>query len=384
MIDELGEKLPEKLPQKIIVDDKEEELTEEKLKEDLNELRERLFRSLTIKEKGNLQVNWSEALPFTVDVGIRLMTAGLGDKLGISDWITSLFGDNAKKISNEDAEKAVKLIERTYAEHYRAQITAIDQFEDALSTLIEKYLARTGYRLTVFVDDLDRCLPEDAIAALEAIKLFFDIEGCVFVLGMDRDVVERGILSRFPPIETATGDDDKTVHIERVDPRKYLDKIVQIPMALPPLTADQVGIYLDDLFGRNGVDGRLVQCDDLIKTAAPPNPRTLKRVLNVLALQVPIRGGDGDEARRLAKVILMQVVFDDAYQLLRKDPLLIKQFEQGAGGNNAGVREDVKDILTVNQELKELMKLAPKFAGMDDKYIIRLIAQAEVTSGSAT
>ena len=77
--------------------------------------------------------------------------------------------------------------------------------------------------------------------------------------------------------------------------------------------------------------------NDLIKTAAPPNPRTLKRVLNVLALQVPIRGGDDDEARRLAKVILMQVVFDDAYQLLRKDPLLIKQFEQGAGGHNAGI-----------------------------------------------
>ena len=32
-------------------------------------------------------------------------------------------------------------------------------------------------RFYIFVDDLDRCLPEDAVAALEAIKLFLDLAG---------------------------------------------------------------------------------------------------------------------------------------------------------------------------------------------------------------
>ena len=52
-------------------------------------------------------------------------------------------------------------------------------------------------RLIVFVDDLDRCLPEKAIEVLEAIKLFLEVPGVVFVLGMDREVVERGIEARY-------------------------------------------------------------------------------------------------------------------------------------------------------------------------------------------
>ena len=48
-------------------------------------------------------------------------------------------------------------------------------------------------RLVVFIDDLDRCMPEKAIEVLEAIKLFLDVQGCIFVLGLDQEVIARGI-----------------------------------------------------------------------------------------------------------------------------------------------------------------------------------------------
>ena len=57
--------------------------------------------------------------------------------------------------------------------------------------------ARADVAAEVFVDDLDRCLPEKAIEVLEAIKLFLEAPGTVFVLGMDREVVERGVESRY-------------------------------------------------------------------------------------------------------------------------------------------------------------------------------------------
>ena len=106
----------------------------------------------------------------------------------------------------------------------------------------ERLLKRFGIggerRLFVFVDDLDRCLPEDAVAALEAIKLFLDLPGCVFVLGMDRTVVEQGIRVRYQKLmEQEAG----------FDPRAYLDKIIQLPFTLPPLGSRQIGRYLDEL-----------------------------------------------------------------------------------------------------------------------------------------
>ena len=52
-------------------------------------------------------------------------------------------------------------------------------------------------KLVIFVDDLDRCLPENAITVLESLKLFIGHAHCIFVLGMDHYIVEEGIGLRY-------------------------------------------------------------------------------------------------------------------------------------------------------------------------------------------
>ncbi|NJM43717.1 MAG: hypothetical protein HC858_06590 [Brachymonas sp.] len=49
----------------------------------------------------------------------------------------------------------------------------------------------------IFIDDLDRCLPEKAVEALELIKTVFNLESFAFVLALDEEVVERGIGHRY-------------------------------------------------------------------------------------------------------------------------------------------------------------------------------------------
>ena len=44
-----------------------------------------------------------------------------------------------------------------------------------------------SYRIVIFIDDLDRCYPEKALEVLESIKSFFDVEGFIYVIGMDSD-----------------------------------------------------------------------------------------------------------------------------------------------------------------------------------------------------
>ena len=72
----------------------------------------------------------------------------------------------------------------------------INQFEEDFARVIKLYLPQGG-RLVVFIDDLDRCLPENAITVLESIKLFIGDANCIFVLGMDHDIVENGIQVRY-------------------------------------------------------------------------------------------------------------------------------------------------------------------------------------------
>jgi hypothetical protein len=62
---------------------------------------------------------------------------------------------------------------------------------------------------------------------LEAIKLFLDVEGCVFVSESIRKLITRGLEARYKEI-VADGQSPKfSTH--------YIEKLVQLPFHLPPI-----------------------------------------------------------------------------------------------------------------------------------------------------
>ena len=67
---------------------------------------------------------------------------------------------------------------------------------------------------------------------LEAMKLFFDLEGCVFVLGIDREVVQKGIEHKY----------ERSISIRGLD---YIEKMIQLPFSLPPIGDDAFRSYVD-------------------------------------------------------------------------------------------------------------------------------------------
>ena len=100
-------------------------------------------------------------------------------------------------------------------------------------------------RLVVFIDDLDRCLPENIIETLEAIKLFLFVPGTAFVIGADERLVQYAVRQRFPELpgpEAEVG-------------RDYLEKLIQIPIRLPALNATELQSYLNLLFAERDLSG---------------------------------------------------------------------------------------------------------------------------------
>lgn len=88
-------------------------------------------------------------------------------------------------------------------------------------------------RVVVLVDDLDRCLPDAVTATLEAIKLFLSTEKMVFVLAADQDMVRDAISVS---LDGARRGD--------VFAKRYLEKIVQLPIALPRLSSADAEAYI--------------------------------------------------------------------------------------------------------------------------------------------
>ena len=66
-----------------------------------------------------------------------------------------------------------------------------------LKSLLTDLAGESENRIFVFVDELDRCRPNYAIDFLETIKHFFDIDGLVFVLGIDKKQLASSARSLF-------------------------------------------------------------------------------------------------------------------------------------------------------------------------------------------
>jgi hypothetical protein len=92
-------------------------------------------------------------------------------------------------------------------------------------------------RLVVFIDDLDRCLPEKAIEIFEVIKQFLDVPRCVFVIGVAGEVIEQGIAAIYE-----IGKQKKLI-----EGKDYIEKIIQIPFTLPPIREEVMIRFIESL-----------------------------------------------------------------------------------------------------------------------------------------
>ena len=133
-------------------------------------------------------------------------------------------------------------------------------------------------KLVVFVDDLDRITPIRAVELLESMKIFLDIDKCVYVLACDYGVVKTGLKEKF------------NVDAEELKDRDFFDKIIQVPFKMP-LKRYQPEHFLKELLDKN-IDLQFFYSDDipicssLIENSIGFNPRSIKRLLNMLQLLV--------------------------------------------------------------------------------------------------
>ena len=145
---------------------------------------------------------------------------------------------------------------------------------------------QNGLRMVVFIDDLDRCLPEKAIEMLESIKLFLDIPGYIFFIGVDNKVVEKGVKVKYKGYvidEKVSGEFAKHDKEEKglpIAPTDYLEKMIQLPIYLPPIEKTRVDSYIRTLIGEHK---DILPYLDIIERGLKRNPRTYKRFVNTLA-----------------------------------------------------------------------------------------------------
>jgi Cdc6-like AAA superfamily ATPase len=187
-----------------------------------------------------------------------------------------------------------------------------DNLKEELDT-IKKEL-NSDFRLIIFIDDLDRCTPERALEILESIKTFFDIEGIIYVIGIDPQTIG-------PIIKT------KYENNPKIDGMHYLQKIVQLPFQIPVWSSVDLSNVIRNLVK----EARLSESysneilkktnQELIIKATQLNPRDIKRFINSIVLARDIYGQHN--IRDIDKIIAIQAFYFHGHKWIEFLKLLI-------------------------------------------------------------
>jgi len=235
--------------------------------------------------------------------------------------------EDATKIVGIHASKVDEIGKAWEKEHLEEQLST-DQIQSLLDQAVEAALAAIdgpkGYnpkRLVVFIDDLDRCERGTAFKLLEGLKLFLNLKSCVFVLGMNKQVLEDAIACEFSSQQLNKQPD-------RIRAAAYMEKICQTIWHVPPVKAPEkylVSLLKDRLpVPLVKAIERVCNCEQSGCSSLPPNPRRLKALANailVLEQMYPLPVGPAWSADKLDQearaMVFMAFLTQNAPELYR-------------------------------------------------------------------
>jgi tetratricopeptide (TPR) repeat protein len=262
-------------------------------------------------------------------------------------WIDFLKGEISFDFSKFESKPK-------FVEH----IAFVDEFTEEFRQTIHLLAPKP---LVVIIDDLDRCLPEKAIQVLEAIKVFLDFDRCVFLLALDRKMVERYVAFKYKDMMEL--DEKRFLFVQRgvFFYEDYLDKIIQMSIAVPHMGEDDIEGFIERL-NVDDEDIDIKFCASIFRTLSP-NPRKIKRALKTFLFVrdlIDEKDRPNIDLLMLAKHILLHYQYPYLYDMLTEKPGRLTQLEAYYGNETP---EALASAVRKDAELEGIIKEADKHPG---------------------
>jgi len=179
-------------------------------------------------------------------------------------------------------------------------------------------------KVIVFIDNLDRCMPDIVLNLLEDISAFLKITGvpCIYVLAMDKEHVVKAVNQRYPGFGGT----------------HYLEKIIQVGLSMPKI--EQPDKWMEHFQKRLrlsvqgktslfGFDSKLI-LDEMVKLSGflcnggiLDNPRRVEKLVNkylvLLAMDKINYQEKQEDVSYYIFCILLKEYFSGAYNALKTE-----------------------------------------------------------------
>jgi len=163
---------------------------------------------------------------------------------------------------NFDAGKAINSLEKEFnrVKKEKSFHQKMEDFEKSYKKIENEILGKDKKHIIIFIDDLDRCEPENILNLLTALKHFFSLgEKTLFFCGIDKDAVTKAVKHKYQDI---------------VKSEEYLEKVFDISFNMPTILdlKKLITYYFDDEYVN------LIQ--NYLHAINFTNPRHLKKLFN--------------------------------------------------------------------------------------------------------
>jgi hypothetical protein len=254
-----------------------------------------------------------ESIAGRVGKVVRAFASGLSAEVGVPGAVTLTF-DVEKALDTLNPQRASDDAGAPQSLYYAAFQELNAAFKEVQQTAVS--------RIIVFVDDLDRSLPGSALTVLESMKLFFDMPGFVFVVGLDEQVILRAVSSKFAYGNSMSEDTRRDTKLE------YTQKIFQVPYTLPSVALEDLDELLQLLQRTGGLsESQRADLGTRIRKYLPYvmaeghiNPREVKRFVNAYTLQRMTRPELDPDTVLALQALDFRPDWEDVYDMLLAQP----------------------------------------------------------------
>ena len=211
---------------------------------DQHAIRKEIYKTIFIRLVPNLLFFLS---------GMILMLAKIGANASLFNTFFAGFLMLASSINGIFAwfKENAKGLEESYdnffrSPDYESEKGMFHEVNEDLKIVFE--LLAKGQKVTIFIDDLDRCSPGKIVEVIEAINLMMNGDyhkDCYFVIGMDAQVVAAALDASYKDLHGKLADRER---MQGSIGWYFLDKFIQLPFFIPSIKEDSKKRYLEKLF----------------------------------------------------------------------------------------------------------------------------------------
>lgn len=259
------------------------------------------------------------ALTIVADLGIRVVTGAAGASTGLEE-IKGVVDSASKRVEDEFL-KSIRSVDRLH-----------DAFAESIKEIRKSLQEKTQskqeeIKLCVFIDDLDRCSPDQALNLVEQMQLHLGSEGVIYVLGLSTDAIETALAARY-------GSDSDLVD-------EYLQKLIHLQFPVPKSSGklERIGQSLAEImYGSEQADIKefVTGLCEGFKAADENNPRMLKMLVKQMAFYWSDVHCDPKKTsfRTAGYIVAGQAIWPDLTAFLAEHRIHGNHFTQWLESNN--------------------------------------------------